>query len=239
MELPLPAHDPGARRRRPARGRPRPRRLRPVRQARAAHRLHLRPPRRLDVVARLRRARPPRHHPRRARTGVACSGCASSPSNPTASRASSRPTRSCRPATAPRRRLPRLAAASPRRRPSCPIGRIVNGGCTTDLARGRDRRLRRAVPRRDLQGGRAPVPDARADVARRSRGAGQPRRVGGAAHLRAPVPVRVQRPGPDHRRRRAAPDRARSPARRASRTPRSRAAATSSRRTVARSSHRS
>ena len=43
-------------------------------------------------------------------------------------------------------------------------GAIVNGGCTTDLARRGDRRVRRPVPRRDVQGRRAPVPVARADA---------------------------------------------------------------------------
>ena len=47
--------------------------------------------------------------------------------------------------------------------------------------RRRGRRVRRAVPRRHLQGRRAPVPDARADHPRRSRGRGQPRGVGDAA----------------------------------------------------------
>ena len=47
--------------------------------------------------------------------------------------------------------------------------RIVSGGCATALVARGDRGLRRAVPRRALQGRRAPVPAARADDARRSR----------------------------------------------------------------------
>ena len=100
---------------------------------------------------------------------------------PTASRASSPPTRSCPTGDAHAGRgVPRVAAVLAGGRRSSPIGRIVNGGCTHRPRRRRgDRRLRRAVPRRDVQGGRAPVPDARADHARRSRGGAEPRRVGG------------------------------------------------------------
>ena len=64
LELPLPPHDPGAGRRRPARGGARPRGLRALGQAGQAHRLHLRPPRQLAVVPRVRRPRPAGHHPR-------------------------------------------------------------------------------------------------------------------------------------------------------------------------------
>ena len=48
-----------------------------------------------------------------------------------------------------------------------PVGGIINGGCTTDLAARGDRRLRRPVPRRHLQGRRPAVPVAGADVDRR------------------------------------------------------------------------
>ena len=69
-----------------------------------------------------------------------------------------------------------------------PIGIIVNGGCTTDAVTRGDRRLRRAVPRRVLQGGRPPVPAARADLARRSRRRRPTGRVGGARAVRQAVP---------------------------------------------------
>ena len=46
--------------------------------------------------------------------------------------------------------------------PTLPVGRIVGGGCVSEVPPRGDRRLRRPVPRRVLQGGGAPVPDARA-----------------------------------------------------------------------------
>ena len=59
-------------------------------------------------------------------------------------------------------------------------------------ARGRGR-LRRAVPRRVVQGGGPPVPAAGADQPGRSGGGGQPGRLGGARAVRPAVPVRLQR----------------------------------------------
>ena len=85
VELPLPPHDPGARRRRAPGRRARPRRLRSLRQAGRAHRLHLRPPRRLAQRPRVRRPRPAATSPSSARTGAGCSACGSSPRSPTAS----------------------------------------------------------------------------------------------------------------------------------------------------------
>ena len=77
--------------------------------------------------------------------------------------------------------------------PEFPVGTIVQGGCTHDAPAGGRRRLRRAVPRRELQGGRAPVPDARAVVARRSGNGAEPQGVAGPAALAEAVPHRVQR----------------------------------------------
>ena len=73
--------------------------------------------------------------------------------------------------------------------PVFPIGSIVNGGCATDLSPEVIAALRRAVPRRLVQGGRPHLPDAGADQRRRSGGRGQPGRVGGAARVRAAVPA--------------------------------------------------
>ena len=199
-------------------------------------RLHLPTPRRLDARACSRRSTCATSRSS-ARTGAACIGLRLVGRAPaSASRASSPPTRSCRPATS--RPAPAFLALArvladdarvPRRR--------HRQGRLRDRAAARGHRgLRRAVPRRSLQGRRAAVPAAGAGDARRSRRAGQPRRVGGPAALDEAVPHRVQRRRPDHRRRRRASCSARSPARRASRTRRSPAPATSCRRTRARSS---
>ncbi len=84
-----------------------------------------------------------------------------------------------------------------------PVGFIVSTGCTTDLADEHRRRVRRAVPRRDLQGRRAAVPDAGAHEPRRPRVGREPRGVGRAADVRPPVPDRVLGRGRDHARRRS------------------------------------
>ena len=80
--------------------RARPGRLRPLRQARRARGLHLPAPRRLDArpCSSGSTCAPSRSS---ARTGAASSACGWWPSIPSASRASSPPTRSCRPATSP------------------------------------------------------------------------------------------------------------------------------------------
>ena len=67
--------------------------------------------------------------------------------------------------------------------PVLPVGKIVATGCASPLRREVVRRVRRPVPRRDVQGGRAPVPDARPHAARRSCRAREPCGVGGAAAL--------------------------------------------------------
>ena len=168
--LPLPQDDPGARRRRAAGGRPRPRRLRPLRQAHEAHRLHVRTatstgcePRsfdRLDLhditLGRPGLGRAHRPAPRR-------------PSTPTASPASSPPTRSCPTgdSTAGDAFLAWQKFSQDGR--DFHVGSIVNGGCTHRRSPAEVAAVRRAVPRRHLQGRRAAVPDARADHARRPR----------------------------------------------------------------------
>ena len=200
--LPLPQDDPGARRRRIALRRARPRRLRSLRQAGATHRLHLRAARRVDAVRALRRARPSRRDARRPGLGRPRSACVSSASIPIGSRGSSPRTRSSRRATTP----PGDAFLNWQRFSQTvedfPVGFIVNFGCTTDLTRRGRRGLRRALPRRDVQGRRAPVPDAGADESRRSGRGREPSRVGRAATFRPPVPHRVLGRGSDHEGRR-------------------------------------
>jgi pimeloyl-ACP methyl ester carboxylesterase len=68
---------------------------------------------------------------------------------------------------------------------------------------GSDRRLRRALPRRKLQGRRAPVPAAGAGDAGRPRRARQPQGLGNADEVRQALPLRLQRQGPDYRQGRA------------------------------------
>jgi haloalkane dehalogenase len=67
--------------------------------------------------------------------------------------------------------------------PEFHVGGIVKGGCTS---------VRCAVPRRPLQGGCAPVPDAGADVARRPCRRAQPAGVEGLRAMGQAVPDRVQ-----------------------------------------------
>ena len=149
--------------------RARPRRLRSLRQADRAHRLHLRAPRRVDARRAVRRARPARRHARLPGLGR--------PHRPAARRRAPRSLRARRrrehvPADrrhAARARRSSAGSASRRRSRTSPSASSSAAAATTELARRRDRRVRRAVPRRHLQGGRAPVPDARADLARRSR----------------------------------------------------------------------
>ena len=70
-------------------------------------------------------------------------------------RGSSPRTRSCRPATRPPgEAFLELAASSRRTAPDFAVGQIINMGTTTDLAARGDRGLRRAVPRRLVQGRR-------------------------------------------------------------------------------------
>ena len=179
--LPVPQDDPGPDRGRASLHRARPRRLRPLRQADRTRRLHLRPPRRVDARRAVRRARPARRHPRRPGLGR--------PDRAAARRRASRPvrtrrrppTRSCRPATTP----PGEAFLNWQRFSQTvedfDVGFIVGSGCHIELTAGGRRGLRRAVPRRLLQGRRAPVPDARADLARRSGDGREPEGVGDAA----------------------------------------------------------
>ena len=99
-----------------------------------------------------------------------------------------------------------------------PVGGIINGGCATDLAPRGDRRLRRPVPGRLLQGGRPDLPDPGAHQPRRPRGAGQPGRLGGAvdsSRSRGCAPSATPTPSP---RAASPPSSARSPAPPASRT---------------------
>ena len=234
VELPLPHDDPGDHRRRVPRRRPRPRRLRSLRQADRARRLHVPAPRRLDDAWSSRRSTSATSRSS-ARTGAASSASGSSPRTRIASPGSSRPTRSCRPATP--RRVTRSCAwqkfsqdgARLRGRPDRQH-RARRPTLTPEVDRG----VRRAVPGRLLQGGRPPVPDARPDLARRPGIRGEPRRVGGAraagrsrSSPRSRTPTRSPAAA-------TACCRRRSRARPASRTPRSRAAATSSRRTAGR-----
>ncbi len=148
--LPLPQDDSRAHRRRLALHRARPRRLRSLRQADRAHRLHVRPPRRMDARRAVRCARPARHHVRRSGLGWA--------HRSPARRRASRPLRPRRhrehvPAHrrhAARRRVPRVAEVLADGRGL--RGRIHRGrGLSHQADRRRDRRVRRALPRRHLQ----------------------------------------------------------------------------------------
>ena len=101
----------------------------------------------------------------------------------------------------PRQGIPRLAAVSPgdaRTSTSAASSRAAAG---TDARRADDRCVRRAVPRRHLQGGRAAVPDAGADVTGRSGRAGQPQGVGGARRSSTSRSSAPSATGPDHGRR--------------------------------------
>ena len=82
--------------------------------------------------------------------------------------------------------------------PEFDVARNIQAGCRTPLRRRRPRGLRRAVPRRVVQGRAAGHAGARPGGARRSRGATEPRRLGRAAGVGQAVPRRVQRPGSDH-----------------------------------------
>ena len=239
MVVPLPPHDPAARRRRAPRGRPRPGGLRSLRQA-----------------GRTRRATP---------TSATSTGCCSAlldaldlrditlvcqdwggliglrcwPPSPTASHGSWSAN-----TFLPTGDRPAGDAFLNWQRFSQEVevfdcGFIVNMGCDHRPPRRRRRRLQRAVPRRPLHGRRPPVPDARADLARRPERRGQPGRVGRARGLGQALAHRLLRPGPRHRRRRPGASSSACRAPPASPTRPSPAAATSSRRTAGPSSPRS
>ena len=98
--------------------------------------------------------------------------------------------------------------------PALSVSRLVQSGCQTTLPTGGARRLRRALPRRELHGrrrGRCPAwcPTTPDDPGV----GGQPRGLAAAGRVGQAVPGRVQRPRPDHRRDGARPEGAPSPAR--------------------------
>ena len=97
--LPLPHDDPGAGRGRAALHRPRPGRLRPLRQADRARRLHLRAPRRVGPQPACSTSWASTTSPSSARTGAGWSACAWSPSTRTASPGSRSATPACPPGT--------------------------------------------------------------------------------------------------------------------------------------------
>ena len=74
-----------------------------------------------------------RHHATSARTGAASSACVSPPRTPTATSASSSATAACPPATAPRTMPSCAGRSSRRRRPSFPIGKLIQGATVTEL----------------------------------------------------------------------------------------------------------
>ena len=190
VELPLPAHDPAAGRRRAPRRRARPRRLRPQRQADASSTDYtLRPPRRLDVVRccsttldlrditffgqdwggliglRLVAAQPDRY----ARVVIGNTGL------PTGD-------------GAPQRGVPRLAEVLPGVARASRSATSSTAAAPPTLPPEVDRRLRRTVPRRHLQGRRPHLPVARADQSRRPGRRRQRRRLEGAVAVRQAVP---------------------------------------------------
>ena len=219
--------------------RARPRRLRPLRQADRARPTTPTPATSTGCVAPVRRARPPRHHVRRPGLGR--------PDRPAARRRAPRPlrprrrrrTRSCRPATARRRGVPRLAAVLAGDARSSTSAASSTAGAhrarRADVVAG----VRRAVPRRHLQGRRAPVPDARADQPDdpASEPTTEPRGRCCARSTKPFLPAFSDGDPITARRRRAVPGQG-ARAHRASRTRRSRAAATSCRRTSRPSSRR-
>ena len=160
------------------RRRARPRRLRPLRQAHRAATTTPTSATSTGCAALLDAARPARRHARRPGLGR--------PDRPAPGRGAPRPLRarrrgqhaSCRPATARRARRSSRWQEFSQTTPSFHVGGIVKGGCATDARRRRRRRLRRAVPRRHVQGRRAAVPDARADAPRRPGVGAEPRGVG-------------------------------------------------------------
>ena len=77
-----------------------------------------------------------------------------------------------------------------------PVGFLVRGACTTDPGDDGDRRLRRAVSGRRLEGRRARVPADDPALARRARRGGRPARAGRAARGPAPDADAVGRLGP-------------------------------------------
>ena len=161
LELPLPAHDPGAGRRRAPLPSP------PTSSASAAP--TSRPSASDYTYARqvewLRSAlfdapRPARHHARRPGLGRAASACGSSPSTPTASPGSCWPTPACPPATSASSDAFLAWQKFSQEVPEIPDRRHRQRRLHHRPRPRGDRRLRRPVPRRDLQGGGPPVPDA-------------------------------------------------------------------------------
>ena len=104
-----------------------------------------------------------------ARTGAALIGLRLRRGEPRSLRSRRRrQRRSCRPVTPRRARRSCAWREYSQTTPNFHVGGIIKGGCRTELVRRRDRGVRRAVPRRLVQGRRAQVPGARADLARRS-----------------------------------------------------------------------
>ena len=184
VELPLPQDDPGPRRRRPARA------SRPTSSASGARD---KPTQRSDYTyarhvewmraGAVRPPRPPRHHARRPGLGRAHRAAAGRPSTRPLRRGSSRPTRSCRPVTGSPARRSSPGRSSRRRRRSSTSAASSAAGASTRAAPGGGRGVRRAVPRRHVQGGRPPVPDARPHLARRPRRGGRTASLGGARRV--------------------------------------------------------
>ena len=170
MVVPVPQDDPG---RSP---RPGTVRSRPTWSASAAptsraepRRLHLPASRRLDGAASSKRSTCATSRSS-ARTGAALIGLRLVAEHPRSLRSRRRrQTASCRPAISRPATRSSRGRTTRRRRPNFHVGGIINGGpsatCPEDVIAAYDA----PFPDDTLQGGRAPVPDARADVARRSR----------------------------------------------------------------------
>ena len=192
LVLPVPHHDPRPDRGRAAGRRARPGRLRTLGQAHRAGRLHVRPARRVDARAPLRPPRPARGHAGLPGLGradrAAPGGGAPGPLRP-GGRGQHVPSHR---GHQPGRGLLRLAALLAGGRAVPDRGHRPGWVCQAGVPRGGGG-LRRAVPRRVVQGRGPGLPHAGAVPPRRPRPRRQRRRLGGPGRLRPPLPVRLQR----------------------------------------------
>ncbi len=198
LVVPLPPRDRRAGRGRHPCGGAGPGRLRPLGQADRPRGPHLRASRGVGAGAGVRRAGSARRHPGRSGLGRADRAApgrrARGPVRP-GRRRQHRP---------PHRRLrhARDLVAVPHRggvRPGPRHRTAGRGRVRAPAGRGRTRGVRRAVPRRDVQGRTAGDADPGADLPRRPGRGGEPGGLGGADPVDQAVPGGLQRRRPDHR----------------------------------------